>query len=885
LLRAVASRRRRLAGELAGSRGELAAALRENQTLLGAISEHGAFTVTDAAGRILEVNDRFCRISGYRRDELVGQRHHVVNSGVHPSEFWKEMWTTISAGRGWRGEVCNRARDGRLYWVDSVIAPLIGADGNIERYFSLHHEITARKLAERTLLARERQMRLMIDAFPGRLAYWDRQLNCTFAGSHGAPAGRGSDPVCARPELLADIAATAPQVQAALRGEPQSVERTALGADGVERHYLVRYVPDWDGDKVRGFISAATEVTELKRAQTVLEVQKARAELASVAKGQFLANMSHEIRTPLNAILGMQHLLACSELGGEQRDMLDKAQLAGRALLGIVNNVLDLTKIEAGGLMLDEAELDPADLLREVHAVYQAQALTRGIALHVDGLDGLPPRLVGDALRLRQIVTNLVGNAIKFTDRGEVRLAVAVAVDCADRVRLRITVRDTGIGIAADVLPSLFAPFAQADTSTARRFGGTGLGLSIARQLAHLMGGEIGATSEPGCGSEFWVVLPFTVPAIGAAPAIAVVDDSARRGLPDARLLVVDDNEINLEVARRVLEGAGARVETCSTGEQALAVLRAAPSAFDAVLMDVQMTGMDGMTTTRRVRGELGLTRLPILALTAGALVEEREHALAAGMDDFLSKPFDAAELTRVLQAWIESSREPAPGSAIDSSGPPSRAARRGARTSVAPRVAAWPWPEIDGIDAAAVAARSNLDAWQYIALLRRMLREFADLAVPVAAPTQPGERAALAARMHKLAGGASQLGATRVQDAAGALEAALRDAPEQDATAPCDALAAALSGLAAACGPAFEAAARAGHEDSDGNAAAITGAQRSELLHRLEARDLRVLDQIEALAPALQHALGARFPQLQRLLDDLDFEAARSLLQDAGGG
>jgi PAS domain S-box-containing protein len=838
--------------ELRESRLQLAAALRERQALLGAVTEHGSFTVTDAAGRIIEVNDHFCQVSGYRRDELIGQTHHIVCSGAHAAAFWQAMWATISAGQGWRGEVCNRAKDGHLYWVDSVIAPLAGPDGRIERYFSLHHDITA-----------------------------------------------------------------------------------------------------------------------LKGAQSALELQTAQAELANAAKGQFLANMSHEIRTPLNAVLGMHHLLAGSALQADQCEMLDKAQLAGRALLGIVNNVLDLSKIEAGELTLDEVRFSPAELLHEVHAVYQPQASSKGIALQVDGAAALPSQLVGDALRVRQILTNLVGNAIKFTERGEVRLQASVRDVDGDRLRLRMAVRDTGIGIPADVLPALFAPFVQADPSTVRRFGGTGLGLSIVRQLAQAMGGEVGVTSAPGAGSEFYAVLPFRVAATEAADAgpleilvidgghenataltavaralgwrlcrapsadqaVALVDarardrlslpqalvvdspppiDGVRLALPIAvverpvdvaalfnavneatarrhghtsqvlagtrfsdrsvrwlvgvRLLVVDDNQVNLDVARRILEREGAFVQTCGSGQQALATLRDDP-AFDAVLMDVQMGDMDGLATTRRLRGDLGLTRLPVVALSAGALVQERQHALGAGMDDFLSKPLDPQLLVRVLRGWVESSR-----------GAPLRAETVESKSIAT----SWQGPAIDGIDAPRVAGELNLGAAQLVSLLRRMLEEFADLAVPAVVPADDDGRAALAARAHKLAGGASQLGAAAVHAAADALEMALRRRADEPAASALRDVAAALTTLAAACAPAFDAV-RTAQQISDVAAddTSITDVQRTDWLRRLALHDLGVLDQIEAVAPALRLRLGCRFAALQRALDELDFDAAHRLLRE----
>ena len=445
-------------------------------------------------------------------------------------------------------------------------------------------------------------------------------------------------------------------VEKCRRDIPNTHEWTYIRKDGSRLTVLLTITALRNPEgTITSFLGVASDITTLKVVQQELTLAKDAAEAASVAKSQFLANMSHEIRTPMNGVLGMTELLLATPLTEKQRHMAHTVQQSAASLLTIINDILDYSKIEAGKLQLEHTDIDLSHLLDDAVKLFSEAARQKGLSLSATVTPTIPTVLRGDPTRLRQILLNLIGNSIKFTATG----SIAVSADCLKRdpgqILLRVTVRDTGIGIPCESQAHVFEAFAQADGSTTRKFGGTGLGLTIVKQLVQLMGGTVDLESTPGLGSTFGFTVPLEVGPENEMPSNLAALQQAPATL-HGTVLLAEDNVVNREIAVAMLELLGCTVDIAEDGQEALNAVDARP--YDLILMDCQMPNLDGLNASRLIREQENhrphRRRLPIIALTANAMEGDREQCLASGMDGYLTKPFTFDQLHHALAPWLE---------------------------------------------------------------------------------------------------------------------------------------------------------------------------------------------------------------------------------------
>ena len=645
-------------------------------------------SITDTADRVLYVNDAFSRTYGYQETELIGQHIGILRSERTSKETQAEIPLATMEGK-WRGELWNRSKEGREFPISLSTSAVCDENGQTVALVGIARDITERKLNERALRDSQEFAQSTIDALASHVCVLNEAgtiIAVNRAWRDFAAANRrvdsdgvrfdSKDTVCfgegvnylavceqaSGPEA-SEAAEFAAGIRAVLQCERGEYSAEYACPSPSEERWFIGRVTRFSSKGLPRILIEHINISERKLAEEALRLASQAADAANRAKSRFLANMSHEIRTPMNGVISMLQLLLETDLTPEQRQHATIAHCSGGAMLSLIGDILDLSKIEARKITLEHLPFSLRDTVEEVVQPLRTQAGAKGLDVQLSVSPEIPSLVCGDAQRLRQVLDNLTANALKFTERGEIALDVALECQNDGRSTVRISVTDTGIGIPPDRVTALFAPFVQGDDSITRKYGGSGLGLAISKQLVELMGGSIGVNSTEGRGSTFWFTAVFEL----VTPGQQRLARGAREGvlpLPRGtiplqrteRILVADDNAINRTVALAQLRRLGHKASTVTNGAEAVEAIE--QGDYDLVLMDCAMPVMDGFEATRRIRGSIH-SGIPIIAVTASAMAADRNRCLGEGMDDYLAKPVELGQLADVLAKWL-----PAPGSA-----------------------------------------------------------------------------------------------------------------------------------------------------------------------------------------------------------------------------
>ncbi|MCP3951693.1 MAG: PAS domain S-box protein, partial [Desulfobacterales bacterium] len=706
---------------------------------------------------------------GYTAEEAIGQHAAELivpeEVGLIIDQVWQDL---IKQTGGTHSINDNFTKDGRKITCEWHNTGLINTEGNILGVLSVIQDITARKKAELEITTQKTYLEQLFEASTEAIAFVNRKgrverVNSQFTTLFGfAPdevIGKALDDTMIPPARREEGKALTAEIK---KGNPIFIETVRQRKDSRLLDVSVTGMPISIEGQDAGIYAIYRDISSQKRAEQELKKAKTVAEEATRAKSDFLANMSHEIRTPMNALIGLSHLAMETQLTPQQLDYQKKIHASAYTLLRLLDDILDFSKIEAGKLDLEIVSFNLAEVLERTSSIISVKSNEKGLNFRLHVPDSTPTYLKGDPLRLEQVFLNLTSNAVKFTAEGEVSVAVELVAETEQDAVLRFTVSDTGIGMSPEQIEQLFQPFHQADFSITRKYGGTGLGLAICKRMVEMMGSKIQVQSTLGQGSLFTFTVRFEKAESDAPEIIAgIPKELARELLNSRRVLIVEDNDTNLQVARELLEQVGLEVVTAANGREAVAL--AAKHRFDGVLMDLQMPVMDGFTATREIRIGSSPSDLPILAMTANAMVADREKCLAAGMNDHIAKPIKPEVLYKTLvhnlrpdvdvNDYLNNGKTPEPGS----------------------WEAAADLPNLDGVDVQTGLGSVNNDWKLYTKLLSDFHNRHQHIKAEIQTELERGNLGVAQRLAHTIKGLAGTVGAQKMSEIASQLESALK--------------------------------------------------------------------------------------------------------------